>query len=105
MTKTWKILNLKRLQQDDTVIEVLFSLTIDNGKVSHQSRGNVKLERNEDSPEFIPFEDLTESTVIGWVKEKLGTEGIASLEERILRVLPIIEQKQNKPKVEGGLPW
>lgn len=105
MTKTWKILNLKRLQENGTVIEVIFSLTIDNGTISHHSKGNVKLERNEDSPEFIPFENLTESIVIGWVQETLGEEGIDSLEERILRVLPILEQKQNQPIVEMGLPW
>jgi DNA polymerase III delta subunit len=105
MEKTWKIINTKRLQENETVIEVIFSLTIDNGSVSHQSKGSVKLERDENSPEFIPYKDLTENTLIQWVQQVLGEEGIASIEERILRVLPAIEQKQNQPAIETGLPW
>ena len=43
-------------------------------------------------PDFIPYEDLTENLVIGWVKDALGPE--ATKKEEI-----------ENPQVEGGLPW
>jgi hypothetical protein len=105
MTKTWNILNLEKLQESGEVIKVVYSLSIDNGKVSHKSIQNINLERTDNSPEFISFEDLTQEIVLDWVQEKLGEEGIDLLEQRILRVLPVLEEKQNKPKTEKGLPW
>jgi hypothetical protein len=49
----------------------------------------------------VPFKDLTEATVIGWVKEQLGEEKLqeigAALQEQI--------ENQRAPKVASGMPW
>ena len=36
-----------------------------------------------DVTEFIPFEDLTNETVVGWTKSALGEEQVASIEASI----------------------
>lgn len=33
--------------------------------------------------EFIPYADLTEAIVIGWIQEDLGEEGVANLEASV----------------------
>lgn len=105
MTKTWKVIDLEKLTLSETVIKIIYSLTIDNGIVSHKMVQNVTLERTEDSPEFIPFAELTEEIVLEWVKSKLGEEGISNLEQRLLNILPVLEERLNRPQTERGLPW
>ena len=34
----------------------------------------------EDVTTFIPYADLTEAIVVGWIKESLGVDGVANLE-------------------------
>jgi len=52
------------------------------------------------SPEdFIPYEDLTEEIVIGWLEEVLDTQAIdASLAQQI-------ENQINPPVISLPLPW
>jgi hypothetical protein len=50
---------------------------------------------------FIPFEDLTQTQVIQWVKNALGEEYIAELQNNLNT--QIISQKH--PVVVSGLPW
>jgi hypothetical protein len=60
--------------------------------------GCVELERPDS---FIPYESLSEGTVVGWVKDKLGSETVREIETNL--AIQIDEQKN--PKVESGTPW
>jgi hypothetical protein len=53
---------------------------------------------------FIPYEDLTEDIVIGWIKESLGENGIISVEACIQGQ---IDSQINPPQVPVNtpLPW
>jgi hypothetical protein len=53
---------------------------------------------------FIPYEDLTEEIVIGWIKESLGENGIISVEACIQGQ---IDSQINPPQapVNTPLPW
>ena len=53
---------------------------------------------------FIPYEDLTEAIVIGWIKESLGENGIISVEACIQGQ---IDSQINPPQVPVNtpLPW
>ena len=48
-----------------------------------------------------PYADLTEETVIGWVKAALGDETVAAHEAAV--AAQIAEAKA--PKVATGMPW
>lgn len=50
---------------------------------------------------FIQYENLTSQDVINWLKDNLGSERIAELEQTINTQ---IEAKAN-PKMGYGLPW
>jgi hypothetical protein len=58
----------------------------------------------EDVTTFIPYEDLTEEIVVGWIKESLGEEGVLLIEESIQAQ---IEAQKNPPVTpqETPLPW
>jgi hypothetical protein len=53
---------------------------------------------------FIPYADLTEEIVIGWIKESLGENGITSVEACIQGQ---IDSQINPPQVPVNtpLPW
>jgi hypothetical protein len=53
---------------------------------------------------FIPYADLTEEIVIGWIKEVLGEDGVLSIEEAIQGQ---IDSQINPPQVPVNtpLPW
>lgn len=51
---------------------------------------------------FVPFADLTEETVIGWVKAAMGDEQVAAYEANVAAQ---IEALINPPVVTPALPW
>jgi len=56
-------------------------------------------------PDFIPYEDLTEDLVIGWVKDALGPEAVAKTELEVDTLAATKKEEIENPQVEGGLPW
>jgi hypothetical protein len=50
---------------------------------------------------LIPFADLTEATVVGWVKEKLTAEKVTEIAAALQAQL----DEQRQPTKAGGLPW
>ena len=53
---------------------------------------------------FVPYEDLTETIVIGWIQSDLGTDGVANLEACIQGQ---IDSQINPPVTPQNtpLPW
>ena len=52
----------------------------------------------QEAESFIPFADLTEATVVGWVKESLGEDTVQeSLASQI--------EAQKAPVTVAGMPW
>jgi hypothetical protein len=53
---------------------------------------------------FVPYEDLTEAIVIGWIQDELGPDGVSNLEACIQGQ---IDSQINPPTVPQNtpLPW
>jgi len=49
----------------------------------------------------IPYDQLTEEIVIGWVHDALGPEKISEIEADLASQIDALEN----PKTEDGLPW
>jgi len=113
--------SLKYADPDETVIEVNWGASIwetirepveatydaegeeltpaDEGEVySAAVSGTQEFERDESSPDFVPYDDLTEATVMQWLEDALD---LTELENKLAGF--IAEQKN--PVVEKGLPW
>lgn len=99
-TYTWSINALDRYTSDGQVLIAHYSLnaTTDDGTASLQASIGFAEPTQE---EFIPFDQLTEETVVGWVQQQLGEEQIAGLQAGLLQT--IIER--NNPPLASGLPW
>ena len=57
---------------------------------------------NKNSSNFIPYADLTETTVINWVKEALGADQVASIQTSLDNQIAALI---SPPIVTLPLPW
>ncbi len=122
---------LERTTGDDTVVTAHWNASEVDGDYSASAYGSQSFSRDENSPEFIPYEDLTEADVIDWVLDSFPkvtvvtqeaveatydddgnelTEAIAEvreetdqyqLEENLLAKI----EEQKTPSTVTGIPW
>lgn len=102
---TWGVVQMDCYPEKDNETDVVFTvhwnLTAIDGEYTGYSYGSVGVTFEAGSP-FTPYADLTQDQVIGWVKEALGEEQVASLEAGVLTQ---IETQKNPPVVAPPLPW
>jgi hypothetical protein len=86
---------LDRKLPDNTVITAHWNAIIEDGEFSASSYGSQTFVRNEDSPEFVQFDDLTEEIVLSWLDlgEALEVNLLAQIEE------------QKNPTTAQSVPW
>ena len=51
--------------------------------------------------DFVPYDEVTESQVIDWVKATLGEDGVTEVEECVSEAL----DAKGPPDEERGVPW
>ena len=86
---------LERTTADDVVTTVHWNASVVDGDYSARSYGTQSFTRDENSPTLVPFADLTEETVVGWLTLDEGLEAnlLAQIEE------------QKAPRSATGLAW
>jgi hypothetical protein len=96
MEFNWVIAQLERNTADDFVVTVHYRVSATDGDYTASTYGTVGY--TQESETFIPFADLTEATVVGWVKESLGEDTVeAALASQI--------EAQKAPAQIAGMPW
>ena len=95
----WHIAQLERETADGYVFTAHYTVDANDGTYSAGAYGSIGFERPEE--DMIPYADLTEEIVIGWVKEKFGDEKVAEIEAALQKQL----DEQRSPTVAQGLPW
>jgi hypothetical protein len=98
-TYTWKIAQLERETADGYVFTVHYTVDASNDTYRAGAYGSLGLERPEG--DMIPFADLTEEVVVGWVKDKLTEEKVSEVEAALQAQL----DEQAAPSKAAGLPW
>ena len=86
---------LERTTADDVVTTAHWNASIVDGDYSASAYGTQSFTRDENSPELIPFADLTEATVVGWLTLDEGLEA---------NLLAQIEEQKN-PTSATGVAW
>ena len=94
---TWAISQMQRKADDGFVIHVWYRVDDVDGSYSSVATGECNYTQTEDN--FIPYEDLTQDVVVGWVKESLGADNVTSLEAGL------DAQITAKKAVVNGVPW
>ena len=64
--------------------------------------GTASFEVDPTKPDYVPYEDLTESEVIAWTQGALGADTVTAYEENVASQ---IENQINPPIVTPPLPW
>jgi hypothetical protein len=97
-TVTWKIANLERETADGYVFTAHYTVDASDGTYRSGAYGSIGFERPET---LIPFADLTEKTVIGWVHDALGSDKVLEIGQALLTQL----EEQRQPTKAAGVPW
>ena len=102
---TWSIAQLDCYPEheghSDVVMTAHWRLTGVDGEHTAGVYGTVGLTLDPEA-DFTPFADLTETVVIGWVKDVMGEEAVAAHEANVAAQ---IEAHINPPVVRPALPW
>jgi len=97
----WKIANMERNISDGAVFTVHYTVTRYKGGEQAGAYGSIGLEAP-DPDSMIPYPNLDEATVIGWVKEKLGGD------EKVVEIDAALDAQIDEkltPSKADGVPW
>jgi len=98
-TNTWKIAQLERETADGYVFTAHYTVDANDGTYSAGAYGSVGFERPET---LVPYADLTEEMVVGWVKAAIGGDDkVAEVEAALQAQL----DEQAAPTKATGTPW
>ena len=75
-TKTWQVNTLQRELADGYVNKVIYRVNGEDGTYKFRATGEVDLPKPDT---LIPYADLTESQVLGWVKAKLDADNAGTV--------------------------
>ena len=98
-SSTWSINQLDRENADGFVFTAHYTVNVTDGTYKAGAYGSVGFERPET---LVPYADLTEEVVLGWVKEAIGgAEKVSGIETQLEAVV----DEQKNPTKSTGLPW
>jgi hypothetical protein len=101
VTLAWAVNNMTRVLDDGFVIKVDWSCSASaTGAQGAFYGGQTMYENNPDEPGFIPYDQLTEAQVLGWVYTALGDQ-----KAEIETTLTAKVEKQLNPTIANGVPW
>lgn len=99
---TWTIAQLEREVSNGGVIVAHWRAgkteVVGDQTYSASAYGSCGFTPDPESPDFVPFDQLTEEQVLGWVW------GEVDKDETEAKINQKIEEEKN-PKVEAGVPW
>jgi hypothetical protein len=112
INNTWSVTNMQHTDADGGVFLVYWSMVaVSDGTPSYSASegGKLRCEYDASSPTYIPYADLTEDDVLGWVYASL-VEG-----EETLTKLKLVFEADRDAKVQkqidaaattaSGVPW
>ena len=116
---TWSIKDMKRFNEGNVVKNVTFSVTASEGSGIGTISNRVKLAGiTSTTSGFTDYNSLTESLVIGWVKNRMnnlggesgisGVEGVSKPGESDMEALAkaaMLESAGVTSRVSDGKPW
>jgi len=96
MNYQWNVVQMDRLTSDGFVVTVHYTVNAVDGDYTASTYGTVGYTQGEGS--YVPYADLTEAEVVGWVQESLGKD---TVQEGLAAQI----EAQKNPVQEAGVPW
>ena len=97
MEYNWNVVQMDRLTSDGFVVTVHYTVNAVDGDYYANTYGTVGYTEQQ-GEQYIPYAELTEAEVVGWVQESLGKDTVEA------GLAAQIEALKN-PVQESGLPW
>lgn len=101
---SWKILDMQHQTSDGLVITVFASYEVWDGPGFARKVFTENFE-GPAGPEFIPYDDLTEEIVLGWVFDRIGETVKSEAEAEVTAAALAKKQEIETPAVTNGKPW
>jgi len=109
-TMTWSIEQLSCYPEVDNYVDVVFNAAWRVNGVDDTSGtplyatvyGSQGIAPYDGKSPFIPYADLQEAVVIGWVQDAMGESQVAAINANIEQQ---IENQVNPPTTNPPLPW
>ena len=101
VTKTWSVDTLERELADGYVKNVIYRVEGIDGTYTFRDTGKVNLPKPDT---LIPYNDLTEEIVLGWIKAKLDADNAGT----VAKIEAAVENGVNikkTPTYGTGVPW
>ena len=95
---TWRIAQLERNLPENGVVVAHWTVVGQDGEYSASAYGTAGFTPDPTDPAFIPYENLTEADVLGWVW------GSVDKDETEANLAAQIDAQKN-PTEASGLPW
>jgi hypothetical protein len=112
ITNTWSVTNMQHTDADGGVFLVYWSMVAaSDGAPSYTASegGKLRCEPDASSPTYIPYADLTESDVLGWVYDSLVGEDETAVEAKARieadRTAKVQKQIDAAAAIASGVPW
>jgi hypothetical protein len=104
-TFTWNISTLYTVQQPDPnyVVDAFWFVDGTDGEYGARTSGKTTFDSNQSTP-FIPYNELTEAIVLGWIQASLGAQGVADVESAVQTQIDLLKNPPTKPQSQP-LPW
>lgn len=102
MEHIWKIYNLERITANGFVTEVTYACESSNGSISTRSIGDLTLTGSIEEPGFVPYENLTESEVLGWVNASIDEAAVETANSASIAAMVIARAAITS---SNGMPW
>jgi hypothetical protein len=98
---TWTVTNLERQCDTGLVLGAAYMVEASDDVYKSSVVGTIEFDAPEDDSSIVPYFDLTQDLVLGWIKEKLGEENTAKVEDALNTAV----SEQRQPTRALGIPW
>jgi len=95
---TWTLPTLERHTADGFVYTAHWRCTATDGEFFASSYGTAGFQQDPEAESFVPYDQLTEADVLGWVWESVDKDATeAALAQKI--------EADKHPTTAAGVPW
>ena len=105
ITKTWEVNTCVRETADGYVNKVIYRVNASDGTYKSRATGEVNLAK---PSTLIPYADLTQDQVIGWVKAEVEAQAAAENGPTVAQIEAALDTQiteQKTPTTATGTPW
>jgi hypothetical protein len=89
--------------QNNVITTIRYEISANDGTNTATRMGSTNFTYKQGDP-FTPFENLTESQLIGWIQNSIGSNKISTIQTQLARELNNMANPPVRPTIQS-VPW